>query len=715
MRTGLKVNQAANWAKTYIRGTPPFKWQAHIKRCVWVSNPSPRFIATTQVNNMERHLPLEAECIITGPTNEKSEALPKRTGVVRNPELIDGRSKWTPQMRMDLLECWDKVNNGEEGLMKRLAEMWSQKYENSGISSQSLLNQARSCVALRDAPIKVVTPTVPERREKSNFLNDVDQEDYIVDSTTDPWLKFTDVDAMNMPVESDAWKQLNTCVRVVFTEIVGSEGCYEARQVNTRTGVPVSDKELSWLNFIVEMILREKEEEANTVELSPWIINCVAYAAGAGWMRWKGLDDKSKKKKLKAQQSEQIGIVRDISSEMKSLRSILSKASFWRWKLSQNTPANSKQLKSRRLLEMLMGKKMSKINLAEFYEAQATRLRKLKRYLKRSRKAFRRRVINQKFLQDEKLVCRQFNEAIQADPTNPQPSPVTKKDEDEEGPSMEDTEAFWRDMYESPRKCNPDADWVKQLEEEFAQKIKVVDDAPVVITIQMIYGAIRHTKNWSATGIDKVANYWLKWLRVLWPRMRRSTEVLFNFPDLLPSWLGVGKTILLFKKEQRKLPKNYRPITCLLTLYKWLTGVLLICLRMHDDKHAIMQGDQRGAKMSSWGCPENLAIDRMVMEDARINNRTIVYGWVDYRKAYDSVPHEWILLVMRIFRFPLVLQRFVQKLISIWATRFCMFSKDGMTLTELIKYLAGYISGRWPVPISVLSLCEPLILETTLA
>jgi hypothetical protein len=41
----------------------------------------------------------------------------------------------------------------------------------------------------------------------------------------------------------------------------------------------------------------------------------------------------------------------------------------------------------------------------------------------------------------------------------------------------------------------------------------------------------------------------------------------------MPEWLTTGTAYLLPKSEDTKEPKNYRPITCLSTMYKTLTGI----------------------------------------------------------------------------------------------------------------------------------------------
>jgi len=45
-------------------------------------------------------------------------------------------------------------------------------------------------------------------------------------------------------------------------------------------------------------------------------------------------------------------------------------------------------------------------------------------------------------------------------------------------------------------------------------------------------------------------------------------------PDVTPDWLTEEIMYLLPKSQETKNPKNYRPITCLTTIYKLLTSIL---------------------------------------------------------------------------------------------------------------------------------------------
>jgi hypothetical protein len=104
---------------------------------------------------------------------------------------------------------------------------------------------------------------------------------------------------------------------------------------------------------------------------------------------------------------------------------------------------------------------------------------------------------------------------------------------------------------------------------------------PVVITLDDVRQAIRKTQNWKAPVADGIHNFW-------WTCFKCTHEVLANLlqetledASLLPRFLTVGVTYILPKSGLASDPKNYRPVTCLPTLYKILTSVISSKLYAH--------------------------------------------------------------------------------------------------------------------------------------
>jgi hypothetical protein len=56
------------------------------------------------------------------------------------------------------------------------------------------------------------------------------------------------------------------------------------------------------------------------------------------------------------------------------------------------------------------------------------------------------------------------------------------------------------------------------------------------------------------------------------------------------------------------------------------------------------------------------------MEQARKNNRNIYTAFIDYKKAYDSVPHSWLIKILKIYKSNLDLINFLSHVMTFWRT-----------------------------------------------
>ena len=105
-----------------------------------------------------------------------------------------------------------------------------------------------------------------------------------------------------------------------------------------------------------------------------------------------------------------------------------------------------------------------------------------------------------------------------------------------------------------------------------------------------------------------------------------------------------GRTVLIQKDSAKgTVASNYRPITCLPLMWKLLTGIFADKIYDHLKDNNLLPEEQKGCRKKSRGTKDQLLIDKSVLREARIKKRCLAMGWIDYRKAYDLVPHSWIL------------------------------------------------------------------------
>ena len=128
-------------------------------------------------------------------------------------------------------------------------------------------------------------------------------------------------------------------------------------------------------------------------------------------------------------------------------------------------------------------------------------------------------------------------------------------------------------------------------------------------------------------------------------------------------------------------------------MYKWYTSCLLIPTDKHLDDYDLMEDAQRGARAGCSGTMDNLLIDRMVTLDCHRKKRNPSMGWVDVKKAYDSIDHGWLEEMMIIHRFPTWLCRTIKNLSRSWSTRIVVTTRNGREASEIIKFRKGLPQG----------------------
>ena len=150
---------------------------------------------------------------------------------------------------------------------------------------------------------------------------------------------------------------------------------------------------------------------------------------------------------------------------------------------------------------------------------------------------------------------------------------------------------------------------------------------------------VRKKPNWKSPNPDGVQGYWKKKLSNLHGNIALQLDRCLQENDV-PSWMVTGKTLLCVKElEKGNAVANFRPITCLPLLWKLLTGILAEELYEHLENTNILPWEQKGCRKGSQGTKDQLLIDKMIVKNCKKRLTSLAVAWIDYRKAYDMVPH----------------------------------------------------------------------------
>ena len=87
-------------------------------------------------------------------------------------------------------------------------------------------------------------------------------------------------------------------------------------------------------------------------------------------------------------------------------------------------------------------------------------------------------------------------------------------------------------------------------------------------------------------------------------------------------------------------------------MLKLYTSCINQFLQDHCEINKIVTTEQAGGMKDVWGCLEQLMINKMILDEVIKHKRSVVMAWLDYRKAFDIVPHEWLLIALKLAKVP---------------------------------------------------------------
>ena len=113
----------------------------------------------------------------------------------------------------------------------------------------------------------------------------------------------------------------------------------------------------------------------------------------------------------------------------------------------------------------------------------------------------------------------------------------------------------------------------------------------------------------------------------------------------VPDGMKVSKIVPLFKSGDKTIFTNYRPVALLPQFSKILEK--LFCKRLNSfiDKHNLLSENQYGFRSNRSTSHALLDLVEEITK-ANDNNKYTIGGFVDLRKAFDTIDHELLLITL---------------------------------------------------------------------
>ena len=94
---------------------------------------------------------------------------------------------------------------------------------------------------------------------------------------------------------------------------------------------------------------------------------------------------------------------------------------------------------------------------------------------------------------------------------------------------------------------------------------------------------------------------------------------------------------------------------------------------MSDIKLTHAHGENENAsntpiRRNSRGTKDQLLIDKMILRNSRRRKTNLHFAWIDYKKAFDSLPHSWIAKCLEIVGVSGNIRKFLRVAMASWKT-----------------------------------------------
>ena len=99
-----------------------------------------------------------------------------------------------------------------------------------------------------------------------------------------------------------------------------------------------------------------------------------------------------------------------------------------------------------------------------------------------------------------------------------------------------------------------------------------------------------------------------------------------------------------------------------------MSSIVTSRISHHINAYKIIPNEQKGNASNTYGTINQLIINKMVMDNVKLKQRNISAAWIDYKKAFDSAPDDWIIEILKIHKFDPIAIKFLRKTMNKWKT-----------------------------------------------
>ena len=111
---------------------------------------------------------------------------------------------------------------------------------------------------------------------------------------------------------------------------------------------------------------------------------------------------------------------------------------------------------------------------------------------------------------------------------------------------------------------------------------------------------------------------------------------------------------------------------------------MLVLLGTYQNARKIID-QQAASKKGVWGCTEQLLINKTVTLEVKKKIQNLFTICLDYKKAFNSVPHEWLIYPLQLAKLPKQLVEAIKHLTTQWCATLHLMGENEAIASDAIN------------------------------
>ena len=124
-------------------------------------------------------------------------------------------------------------------------------------------------------------------------------------------------------------------------------------------------------------------------------------------------------------------------------------------------------------------------------------------------------------------------------------------------------------------------------------------------------------------------------------------------------------------------------------MWKLLTSLIADDIYHHLETKSLLPQEQKSCRKRTKGTGDLLFIDKMILKEVKNRKKNLAMCWIDYRKAYDLIPHSWILECLICFGISEEICNLLEKSMKSW----CVELTCGENVLGQVNIRRGIFQG----------------------